>query len=789
MKLYGSIATWFRSFKIKGNAQVVLYSKTNLQNLLASLLIYVLTFPAIEIDFSVGLDSSYFWALNHLFAKDYSTLRQIVFPLGPLGFLKGPSPIGLNVELFLVFFSIIKIWFTYLFITLSAHFSGRRSISYIVVVIMLLFLAIDYLILGVTSILCFHFLKHGKSSYLATSTFIAIIGLCIKTSIGFSSLSVVFMAILLQLYKDKNYKSILPLIIPTLTAALGAGLLVFHNLELFIKYISNCLRFIFGYSSALAIFPSNNWFLLAIVLITTLLPLTLKKERYNTTILLILLPSLFAAWKHSISRQDYLHGSEFLGFLFLYWGLFMATSKLSLRKLAYLSTISISFYYLNFQNVNDFRPKLVEFNGIINFEKTVLHFNEFKRKYKEKSSKNVQRNQLSQEVISIIGSKTVDSFPWELSYFSANPSLNWKPRKTLQSGSYATWLDILNAESFNRTNGPEFLIFHYSSDAWAGSLGSVDQKYLLNDCPYTIFEIFNNYSIRLKAENFLLLKKNQSNNFTPIIKTKPQLTQWGQWIYLKDGLDLSILRILVKSELKLWGKIRGFLYKTEPYYVDYLMEDGRGFTFRCIPSIAKNGIWVNPFLRFPNFEFSEETPSAIRFRCTYPELNKNDLEYQLEIFKYQEANKTKNFNSYFHKNKQPLPLLQNYKNSFHNHADSVQHLMGGEISYSYEVSLDTLWSKVTAETEFLMLETDVKYMSSSTKGIHVVSFSKSTNDFWKEAKLQNTQNSWSNSLHVILLNRNKHGKGILRTYLWNLGENPLYVDYLRVKIRGITTTQ
>lgn len=774
---------------LKRNTYSPLYSKTNLQNLLASLVIYVFTFPPIEVDFTIGLDSSYFWALNHLFAKNYSTLQHIVFSLGPLGFVKGPAPIGLNLELFLVFFSAIKIWFTYLFINLSAGLKGRRNISYIIVGIMLLFLSIDYLILGIVSILCFHFLKNGKHTHLAVSTFIAVIGLCIKTSIGFSSLSVVFMAILLQICKDRNYKSILRLTIPTLTGTLGAGLLVFQNLELFIKYISNSIKFIFGYSSALALYPTNNWLFLAIVILTIFLPIILKKGKYNPTILLLLLPSCFAVWKHSISRQDYLHGLEFLGFLILFWGLLMATSKLSLRTIAYLGTISLSFYYLNLQNVRDFRPKLVEFNGIINFEKTILHFNEFKRKQKEKSDKNVQRNTLSKEVLKTIGTKTVDSFPWELSYFSANPSLNWKPRKTLQSVSFSPWLDKLNAECLNRANGPEFLIFHYSSDAWGGSLGSVDQKYMLNDCPFTIFEIFNNYSLRLKAKNFLLLEKNQSNNLAPAIKTKPQVTQWGQWIYLKDGPDASILRILVNSELKLWGKIKGFLYKIEPYYVDYLMEDGRVFTFRWIPSIAKNGIWVSPFLRFPNFEFSEENPAAVRFRCTYPDLNKSDVKYQIETFEYQGKKNTKNFNSYFHKSNLAPSLIHYYKNNFNNNADSAQLLKKGEISFTYTVSLDTLWSKVTPETNFIIFETDVNFTNSNAQVVHVVSLSQSTNDFWKEVNLKNTENARGNSLHVILLNRFEHSRGNLKTYLWNLGENDFLMDDLRVKIEAITPSK
>ena len=56
--------------------------------LLLSLVIYLVTFPRFEPVYGPGLDPSYVWAINYLVNFDYDALTGLIYPIGPLGFLK-----------------------------------------------------------------------------------------------------------------------------------------------------------------------------------------------------------------------------------------------------------------------------------------------------------------------------------------------------------------------------------------------------------------------------------------------------------------------------------------------------------------------------------------------------------------------------------------------------------------------------------------------------------------------------------------------------------------------------
>ncbi|MBK8674733.1 MAG: hypothetical protein IPN93_17615 [Bacteroidetes bacterium] len=82
----------------------------------------------------------------------------------------------------------------------------------------------------------------------------------------------------------------------------------------------------------------------------------------------------------------------------------------------------------------------MDINGITHFNNNMLHYNNANGLAKYYSFQNIQGNVLPIEIREKIGEKTIDFYPWELSYVPAN-NLNWKPRTTLQSGSYSSWMD------------------------------------------------------------------------------------------------------------------------------------------------------------------------------------------------------------------------------------------------------------------------------------------------------------------------------------------------------------
>lgn len=67
---------------------------------LATILLVLLTYPVLEPDYGTGLDSSYVWGLNFLFDNDYTTLTHLIYPYGPLALLRLPTPFNGHTPFF-----------------------------------------------------------------------------------------------------------------------------------------------------------------------------------------------------------------------------------------------------------------------------------------------------------------------------------------------------------------------------------------------------------------------------------------------------------------------------------------------------------------------------------------------------------------------------------------------------------------------------------------------------------------------------------------------------------------
>jgi hypothetical protein len=346
-----------------------------------------------------------------------------------------------------------------------------------------------------------------------------------------------------------------------------------------------------------------------------------------------------------MSREDFFHNLILLLFFCFYWSVFFIISKKE-KVVLWSALIGGSAFLLNMTRLPDYRPFSLEISGVHYFRKTIFNFPAFKADFIQRSEKAVAANRLPPEVLKIVGVESIDSYPFELSYFAANPELNWKVRRTLQSGSFSRWLDEVNAADFNRENGPEFLLFHYVPVEDCGKFGSIDNRYLLNDNPLTIYNVFNYYSAAYVSDQYLILKKNGQNNFRDSRIGPLKSGEWNTWIDLPAEPEY-LQRIRLSSSRNIAGKILGFLYKTEEYLIDYQTKSNKIITKRLIPENAQDGIWVNPFLRDPKDSAANETIDRIRFRCTYPSMNESGYSYQMESIPYVPKDRPLPFEAYF----------------------------------------------------------------------------------------------------------------------------------------------
>ena len=67
-----------------------------------TLVLFIITFPQLELTYSHGGDEPLIWVFNWLFLNDFSSARTILFPHGPLDFLRTPIPSTLWLFLIVV---------------------------------------------------------------------------------------------------------------------------------------------------------------------------------------------------------------------------------------------------------------------------------------------------------------------------------------------------------------------------------------------------------------------------------------------------------------------------------------------------------------------------------------------------------------------------------------------------------------------------------------------------------------------------------------------------------------
>lgn len=598
------------------------------------IVVFLFTFPNLEPDYGAGLDSSYVWAINHLFSHNYEKLTELVYPFGPLGFLKMPLPVGSNLIVGLISLSILK--FLFVTLLLSIFFlndSGSRLLSVLMTLIISYFADIDLLIIGICTVQIIYFIKNNSYLFFTGAMVIALLGFFIKPSIGINAFSIAFVSVFVNYYFFRKLIPLVKLIILNLFIVFALGFIVFRDISLFFNYIINSINLTLGYSSSLALYPKNNWFLLLITFLTVFSFPLLAKERDPRSVFILLLLPLFIIWKHAMSREDLTHTRIMLYFLFFFWGILTGVTKQKSLMLFFLPSLSILSFYQNMSNLPGYKGYKIEISGINNFHQSMVDYKQYFKNNDSVSAANILQNKVDPEIRSAIDTSTIDFYPWELSYVPAN-QFNWQPRKTLQSGSFSHWLDEKSSQSFKADIGPDYILFHYVNDPLGGNFGSIDGRYLLNDEPLTIYNILKHYSIEKKCNKFLLLRKVEQNILSEPVPSEKENRKWNEWIELPD-FEKDIARLRFFSHLRFLGKIKKLLYKGEIYYIDYQFTDGKVRSYRFNPSNARDGLWINPFVQFsfPDDVNTEAEVIKVRFRNSNSLYISNSFTIQFERIK------------------------------------------------------------------------------------------------------------------------------------------------------------
>ncbi|MEI8048502.1 MAG: hypothetical protein WCI92_14055 [Bacteroidota bacterium] len=781
-------------------------------------------FPFPDSVFSNGIDPPLTWVFNFLIQGNSAIGKHIIFPHGPLAFLMYPLPGSPTFWIAVMVHLVLRIFLAYCLLKLATH--KHFSIMIFALVTTFVLLALNDILLTIVQIiiLCYlNFFERRNVTWLIPALIITPIALYIKAFVGIVSLLVTLSFLGIMIFRsviglESRFRLLLFLIIPFVLFLVWLGL--YGDFEGMVTFFKGMYELAADNSAAVAVYPSNNWWLIGIALGTGLLLLLLNLK--NTTLLtysILVSPALFALWKYGMAREDYLHTSMmFIFILFIILTYNILTKSFKLFN-CFFSVIIVLLFYFTLQNSYYFEPYQVKANGLQNLVSKIIHNSYFADTCQYSSEKSIARNKLDNNILKLIGNQTVDVYPWDYSYLAAN-NLKWQPRPVIQSyASYSYKLDALNAGHFNSEKAPGFIIWELrkiTHDIHGGTLESIDGRYLLNDEPETLLALLCNYELVASQKGIFpaLIFKKRSTSLTP---AKSQMaharTKWNEWIDVPQN-NSSVIQASVAMARSMAGKIKSFLYKDEAIYVYYLLEKGDIRMYRIVPKNAAYGLWINPLIINPEYKRAEPSVQKIMFRCSNTAMMKPEIDIEwnqvsfiqphpIYIGQKELINPVYSFfgitdlstKEYLFCSTDSLEsVIPNWAQPdetkiISTGSNRMSQLNPNDYSVSFGYSLDSLhppdgmhelvvragvWAKARTDIQsVLVISIEKNGKSLLWKGVDM-------NEFLHDKNVMNYVTNYS-----ILDKELLQQKGlILKVYAWNTGKQPLLLDDLSVRIEA-----
>ncbi len=744
--------------------------KEKLYPSILAIFICIVTYKSFSPDISPGLDASYVWALNSILHTDYSFLTKIIYPIGPLGFLKMPVVIENNLLIATAFTFLAKMLFVFLFLKIDT--SINYYIRALVLLIICFFIDIDGLLIGI-NILALLLYRKNVAAYVFIGI-VATIAVLIKSSIGIAINGVIVFNLLYELiFENDRKKPVLNYSIFITTYFVVGSLFLLGPIN-FIYYNINILKLASAYGESMALQHDKGHYMLLLFGIT--LVIAFMKIKNNWLLIFLLIFPLFTMWKHVVSREEYFHAKALIRFMPFVFGLLLLYAKNWKLNLA-AAFLAMTFYFQHLKNLDNYSPYTFYWNGFKQFNESAINYATFKKYNQDLSKTNLQSSILPDSILKIIGKESIDFYPTELSYAAAN-KLNWNPRKTLQSGGFSKWLEEEDAKCFESKNGPSFLLIHIHKDNHNFETASFDERNFINDEPTTFLTIIKNYAFKVRSGNLLLFEKRNKPGFLSISSTaNPIKYQWNEWIKIDQVKDNFIQTCKLNFSNSLIGKISAIFFKSNLYYIDYKLTNDQIITNRIIKSNSENGIIVNPFIS--NFQNQKHfAVKEIRFRTKNPKLT--DKEFSLINFQYAIPFKIDYpIGDIINQNK----VIQIKTDEKKEDLKNVQSLKKEGFSASFTFEKDSIFKNTINE---IAVTFEAKLFSDKyNTSTFVITYGEGKNIKWHGDVKNIGENKWSDFSYTLFIKKSDWLNGKLNAYIWNTGQDGVVIGNSKVTIVGI----
>jgi len=553
-----------------------------LKILLIGFFVVIGTFPENDWTFSVGIDPPMSWVFNYLYSNDLSIGKHILFPHGPLAFFM--YPLQENILIATLITSLLKIL---LVINVSYLLQTKKNYKWIIIFFIAYLISIIagfyHLILTNIILLFCNYFIYKKYIFKILAFILTAFAFYVKANVAIMSGLLCFTFFLYYMFFEyKSYKSIICDIFTIISSVILFWLLMYGTFSGLVRYFIGIFNLAQDNSAAASWYPYNNWWILSAFLIISFSIPFINKTKKSLFYGILISLSLFAAWKHGMSREDFSHVRGYLFYVIISLLIFIMFNRKNIFKNTVLSIIAILLLSINMKNSVNYTPLKYELIRINNFVDFVTKYSEIKTKAKIKINENISSNKLPLSIKNSLNKKTVDIYPWDYSIIPAN-NLNWQPRPVIHAyASYTNWLDKQNAEHFNSKNAPQFIIWELINSCFY----SIDNRYAFNDEPLTIIQLISNYYYYYSNNKFAIFKKRLNPIKSKSNSIKKSTLNWGEWANVPQHKN-SLVRVKLNFDKSILQAIKTFFYKDEQFWVYLKLDNGIIIKHRIVPKNAK----------------------------------------------------------------------------------------------------------------------------------------------------------------------------------------------------------
>jgi len=543
---------------------------------------------------SDGMDGSWQMSVNMAFHQGMTFGKDWVFTYGPLGFLSTRQYLFVSEMLFLVFdlfcISVLIYILNYTFNKL------QDPVKYLCIPYFIVMIShnaeINFSLFTFFIFLIFHAYREKSQVSLLLAGIISTLSFFVKLNLGLVSSTVFYGFLIYQVVLDRS----------TLKRNLGifagqviAILLLCQLLHVdVINYIKGGLQVINNYNDAMF---SNDMFrdqrryayfncgLAAIIIISTVI-LTVSnlsilwKSRFDKFIILIMLLAMYLGFKQGFTRFA-LPG---IPYFFFYGAFFVGIAYLFIRNNVLKKRVGVLFGIFVF--ISPFASTGLGFS----FNKITLPYQNFifqspiqRIVYEQKLH---DQYRLAPYILAKFKNKTVDVFPFEISYARYN-KLNYNPRPAIQSyQAYNDYLTTLNYNKYVSATAPDYIIYEVasSSDAFRYGFWS-DSKSTL-----AILQNYDYDTTTIAKDTIQILKKRAAIKPYKTFDQRNISGKMGSVIPVSKKGELTWMK--AKVNYSIWGKIRRTLAQPPVLYIEATFEDGRKQKIKAIVSELEAGVFL-----------------------------------------------------------------------------------------------------------------------------------------------------------------------------------------------------